>query len=422
MRGMFWSALVGSAIVLTSAPAATEEPVIGEVLQIMRERGLIDEAKHAELVSRNQTYEEKHQSLLGRIEWSGDFRARLENFWFDRDDTGSNRPNRTRGRYRLRISGKAKINDWTTFNFRLASGGSDIRSTNVSFGSGNDFDRDTIAIDQAYLELKAPREWIGEDNSLKLLAGKTKNPFRWKNGKDYLIWDGDINPEGAALLFETKPFDGVRAYMTAGYFIADENSTSKDPHFTGIQGGADFSVNEEVDLGLRGTWYNFASVNSAFISRSVAAGAVTDDGFSVFEVAGYARYSGIEDWPILLFGHYARNTSAGKVSSFTGSDEDTGMGVGLEVGDKKKFAKFGFGYYVSEANFFPAQFTDSDLFDGRTNRKGFTVYASKQILPGTDLNFTLFKSDELRSGLPVFARSVSNGDRVRLQTDLVVKF
>ena len=81
-----------------------------------------------------------------------------------------------------------------------------------------------------------------------------------------------------------------------------------------------------------------------------------------------------------------------------------------------------FGYHVSEASFFPTQFTDSGLFDGLTNRKGSSVSASRQILPGTDLNFTLFKSDDLRGGLPVFGRSVRNSDRVRLQSHIVVKF
>ncbi len=423
MKRAFTTGLVAVTLALAGGtPAAAEDPVIGEVLAILKQRGLIDEAKHSELVSKNSAYEEKHQGLLGRIEWSGDFRARLENFWFERDDLGVDRANRARGRYRLRIAGKATINDWTAVHFRLASGEGDHRSTNRTLGNGNDFDPDSIFIDRAYLELKAPEGWAGANGSLKLLAGKTKNPFTWKNGKDYMLWDHDINPEGGAILFQTKPLEGVRAYLTAGYYILDENGTSEDPHMTGVQGGADFAISEQVDLGVRGSWYSFASLNPAFQTRTAASGAVTDDDYRVLELAGYLRFKGVEDWPVLLYGHYARNVDAGKVSSFTASDEDTGFGVGLEVGDKKEFVKLGFGYYEVEANFFPAQFTDSDLFDGFTNRKGFTVYGSRQILPNTDLNVTLFKSSELRSGLPVFARSVGNADRIRLQTDIVVKF
>jgi len=403
-------------------PAGAGEPVVGEVLEILRERGIIDEAKHAELVSKNQAYEEENRGLLGRIEWTGDFRARLENFWYDRDDTGSDRGNRTRGRYRLRIQGKAKINDYTKVVFRIASGTQEIRSTNKSFGHGNDFDPDGLFIDRAYVEFKAPKTWLGESTSVTSMVGKTKNPFLWKNGKDYMLWDHDINPEGAALMLGHRLSENVRTYLNAGYFIMDENSQSKDPHVTGIQGGADIAVSEMLDVGMRGSFYSFASLDPAFFNRNSLLGAVTDDDYRVFELAGYLRYDGVEDWPMLMFGHYARNLDAGQVSSAIDSDEDTGWGVGVEVGDKKKYVKLGFGYYALEANFFPARFTDSDLFDGLTNRKGFTVYGSRQILPGTDLNITLFQSNELRSGLPEFARSVRNADRLRIQTDIVVKF
>ncbi len=404
------------------APARAEEPVIGEVLEVLRERGIIDEAKHAELVSKNDAYEEEHAGLLGRIEWTGDFRARLENFWYDRDDLGVDRANRARGRYRLRIQGKATVNDHTDVVFRLASGTGDIRSTNKSFGSGNDFDPDDIFIDQAYAQFQAPKSWLGEATGVSAMVGKTKNPFTWKNGKDYLLWDHDINPEGGAVMLTHGFSDAMKGYVTAGYYVLDENSRSEDPHLTAFQGGLDLTPSELVDFGVRGSFYSFASLNEAFVTRTAGAGAVTDDDYRVVEIAAYARYKGVESWPVLLFGHYARNLDAGTVSTFTGSDEDTAWGVGVEVGDKKEFVKLGFGYYEAEANYFPAQFTDSDLFDGFTNRKGFTVYGSRQILPGTDLNLTLFSSQELRSGLPVFARSVGNADRLRLQTDIVVKF
>jgi hypothetical protein len=38
---------------------------------------VIDEAKHAELVAKNQAWETSHPSLLSRLEWSADFRGRL---------------------------------------------------------------------------------------------------------------------------------------------------------------------------------------------------------------------------------------------------------------------------------------------------------------------------------------------------------
>jgi hypothetical protein len=152
---------------------------------------------------------------------------------------------------------------------------------------------------------------------------------------------------------------------------------------------------------------------------------LTDDSISAGEVGLYVRYEGIENWPVLVFGHLAQNFEAedlfDPVTLASAGEEDLGWGVGFEVGDKKKYVKVGAGYYELEANFFPAMMIDSDLLDGNTNRKGWTLYFSRQILKNTDINVTLFKSDRLERG-PLFAESVGGSDRYRLQTDLQVKF
>ena len=139
----------------------------------------------------------------------------------------------------------------------------------------------------------------------------------------------------------------------------------------------------------------------------------------MFELSAYVSCTCVDGWPILAYAHYAQNADARDL--VTGSEEDTGWGVGFEVGDKTNVAKLGFGYYRLEADYFPSQFIDSDLTDGRTNRKGWTVYGSKSLWSNTDLNVTLFVSEELEDG-PAFSGSVADADRMRLQTDLVVKF
>ena len=44
-----------------------------------------------------------------------------------------------------------------------------------------------------------PKRFLPEGMTLKSIVGKQANPFLWKNGKDILIWDNDITPEGVAL-------------------------------------------------------------------------------------------------------------------------------------------------------------------------------------------------------------------------------
>jgi hypothetical protein len=432
-------ALAAAWAVAAPAPAA-DEGVVDEVLAILRDRGLVDEAQYGELVARNERYEEQHQGLLGRLEWSGDFRGRIENFWFDDDALDSDRDNRHRLRYRLRIGATAEINDYVEAGFRLASGErisfdeGDNRSTNRTLGRDSDFGLDTVFIDQAWVRLMAPGAWVGESSSLDGWFGKFENPFRWKSGKDYMLWDGDLSPEGAALVYTTKPAENLTLGLNSGYFIADENSTSADPHLLGIQGVAELAATDLVDVGARVSWYAWHSLDGAFFARSAATGNLSDglageapsasnDGFDVGELAAYVRVKHLEDWPLLVYAHYARNFDAESSNLFPeAGSEDTGWGLGVEVGDKKKYVMLGVGYYHLEANFWPSQFNDSDLFDGVTNREGWTLYGARQILPNTELNVTLFVSDDIRSSLPGFATSAANAERVRLQTDLVVKF
>jgi hypothetical protein len=430
---------VGILAAALAAPAtATEnDPVVQDVLDILKERGIVEEGQYNELTAKNQLYEEEEERLLGRIEFSGDFRFRLENFWYDRDALGDDRDNRTRMRYRLRLKAKARVNDYTDVVFRLASGealnfdeGAN-RSTNRTLGRGADFNLDPVFLDMAYVEMRAPADWV-EGLSLKGTGGKTYNPFRWKDTRDYMIFDADITPEGVGLLAEYSLDERWQLFFNTGYFVLDENSTSTDPSLFGLQGGTHVDVAEDWKLGARLSGYSWGQLDESFYTRAASFGNIVDglsssapDGGSlwVVEFAGYLRYDGIEGWPILLFGHYAKNLDAVASDLFPAAGkEDTGWGIGVEVGDKKRLVALGLGYYHLEANFSPAQFIDSDLLDGLTNRAGWALSGTRQILPSTEIAVTLFLSNPINRSFPAFEESVANADRIRLQTDLKVKF
>ncbi len=452
-------AMAGALVLGGSARAADDESVVQEVLGIMKQRGLVDQEEYERLALKNASYEKKQkESFLSKIQWSGDARLRLENFWNDEDEAGDEIEDRSRFRYRLRVGALAPVHEYVDVGFRLASGEDDIRSTNQSAGRNDpDFDPDSIFIDQAYVTLKSPSDWFGEGSSLKVTGGKIANPFLWKNSKDYMLWDNDINPEGVGVLFGMKPTEMLSLYANTGYFILDENTSAKDPHVFGLQGGFGVTPTDTTELGARATWYEWHSLNSDFFQRannpatdvadpdapdpdqnpvtsgggSLLGGLTDDDSFGAGELAAYFKWAGIEDWPILVFGHYARNfdaesggTNAALDPGTGASDEDTGWGAGIEVGDKKKYVMLGAGYYMVEANFWPAQFTDSDLFDGFTNRKGWTIYGARQLFTNTELNLTFFMSDDIEDDFPPFDQSLIGMDpeRYRLQTDIVVKF
>ena len=408
------------ATLLPHPAAAADEAVIQEVLAILKERGLVDEAKHRELVEKNAAFQAKQTSLLSKVVWTGDFRARYENFWFDDDALTSGAPNRNRLRYRLRLGAVVPVNEWLTAGFRLASGESENRSTNRTLGFGDDFDRDAIAIDEAYLQLKLPID----GSSTSVVFGKQSNPFLWKNGKDYLTWDNDYSLEGVALRWSMQPTSTVGLYANAGYFLIDENGGARDPHFLGLQAGGQLQAAEKVALGGRVTWTSYGSINSAFFTRQNAFGNVglsdeSDGSFDQIGVSAFARATHLSAWPVLLHAHYTKNLDAAAIAG--SGEQDTGWGVALEVGDPKQVALLGVGYYHLEADFAPALYVDSDVTDGFTNREGWAFYATRQIFANTELTLELFMSDALEESLP-FATSIANSDRLRLRTDVQVKF
>jgi hypothetical protein len=412
-------ALVGVLAGVASAEAA-EEAVIEEVLAILKERGIVDEAKHAELVAKNQAYETKRASLLSKIIWTGDFRARLENIWYDEDELGGDPDNRHRARYRLRLGAIVPVNEWVTAGFRLASGELENRSTNRTLGRGIDFDRDTIAIDEAYLQLKLPIP----AGSTSLVFGKQSNPFLWKNGKDYMTWDPDYSPEGVSLRWTMQPSEAVGLFANAGYFLIDESGSSKDPHVFALQGGGSLQATELLAVGGRLSWYSYGSLNAGFFTRHGAFGNVglsdaSDGSLDQMELSAFGRAALSEAWPVLVHAHYTKNFDAADLPGE--SKQDTGWGIAVEVGDAKQIAMLGVGYYSLEADFAPALYIDSDLTDGFTNREGWAIYATRQIFSNTEFTLELFVSDEIDDSA-IFATSVEAAERYRLRSDVSLRF
>jgi len=415
------------------------EGAVHDLIGVLAERGVLDEEQARDIAARNAAWEARRaEARKPVLSFWGDLRLRYEGLFHDEDATGVERTNRHRGRYRLRLSGKAEINDHATVLFRFASGSDDPRSTNQSFGSGLDFDTDDLRIDRAYAHLTPfAGGRLGERGSLAVKAGKVPNPFRWSHGKDYL-WDSDINLEGVTVRTGYAPTEGLDLFFRGGYYVIDENSRAKDPHLWGAQAGFEARPADAVRVGGRASWYHFDSLDPAFHLRGedgtggvTSAGGNLRDGLSggvggqnvqVAETALYVALLADTRWPVLLYGTWANNLTAEASVLFPGAgEEDTAWGAGVEVGTPE-IVRLGFGYWHIEANAFPSQFTDSNLFDGRTNREGWAVYGSRRVWTATQLNVTAFLGEEIEDDVPPFGDSVADADRVRLQADLVFRF
>ena len=112
--------------------------------------------------------------FIKNTQFKGDFRLRYESSNRDNDKSDE----RNRGRYRFRLGMLTKVNEQVNVGFGLASGGSDPRSTNQTFG--NSFETPDIRLDYAYASYK-PFEW------LRLVGGQFENPLWMPSG-----WIGTV--------------------------------------------------------------------------------------------------------------------------------------------------------------------------------------------------------------------------------------
>ena len=175
------------------------------------------------------------------MKFNGDFRGRFE-------QTSAENPayvDRNRYRYRLRFGVTATLQDSFEVGFRLASanlitqnsralGGNPV-SANTDLGLGNS--RKFVFMDAAY------GKWTpihSGDWTVSGTIGKMDNPFALSN----MIWDYDIQPEGAAFQAAHNFNDKHALKLNSAFIVLDEfNQTggnpgvgpSHDPYVIGAQ-------------------------------------------------------------------------------------------------------------------------------------------------------------------------------------------
>ncbi len=373
-----------------------------------------------------------------KLQFSGDLRGRYDGIWYSDDATGPASENRGRLRYRLRVNAKATLNDHAKVALRFGSNGSDSRSGNQTLGSGVDFGPNEFGIRQAYLTILpfSEGELPNHEGHWSIHFGRVPIPFVWKNGKDMMIWDNDFNPAGVSTNYDVSVTESVTFFANLGYFVMAENKAARDPFVSGAQGGLKAKLSDEVHVGVRGSYYYFDHLDAAFISRGVdgtdgatSAGGNIVDGLTGHLSGGELRvvathgFVKLNRLPVLAYGGYSTNLSAEPSQIIADlAKENIAYNAGIEGGDKKKTVKLGIAYYFIEANAFPSQFIDSDLFDGRTNRKGILVYGSRQVMKSVDFDIKLFSCEAIEKDVPAFEDSVEKSKRTRIQVDLVYKF
>jgi len=169
-------------------------------------------------------------SLKSKLEFTGDFRFRIEQDWDSRKADGTFRTDRTRLRYRLRLGAKYLYNPWLSVGLRLRTGQQNKQQDpQLTLGDGyKEFSTLPIGLDKLYLQ--------GVRNGFLFWVGKNSFPFKKQNE---LFWSDNVSPEGVFLskVFEFKTSLIETLKLSAGHFIISSNGSSLDAdnYFRGFQ-------------------------------------------------------------------------------------------------------------------------------------------------------------------------------------------
>lgn len=171
--------------------------------------------------------------------------------------------NRRRFRMRARLGLETDLGDGFTVGLRAATGNDNSPvSTNQTIG--NNFNKYSLWLDQAYLKWQSPTF----DGNLSVTAGRFENPFFRSSD---VMWDNDLGFDGLAVHIASDLSDNVRPFLTAGvfpifntsfHFPSNEPSKfeSTDRYLYGAQGGADFVLARNVDAKFGLGYHDFSGV------------------------------------------------------------------------------------------------------------------------------------------------------------------
>ena len=363
---------------------------------------ILDETKHevAKELAKGESY--ALPKWVQNIKFKGDLRTRYQY------EKKKGSEERHRGRVRFRLGSEMKVTDSVKVAAGLATGGTDPRSTNETLD--NTFETPDIRLDYAYAEY-APASW------LTLMGGKIKGTPFWTPSD--LLWDGDINPDGAAINLHHRLSSNIDGFFNAGLFILDEaSSDTSDPFMYVLQPGVDIKIDDGINLKTSVAYYGFDNIKGSTLDHSSGTNSLSGGGLQynynslgISTELGFKNPLGIEALPYFaLIGDYINN--------FDPSSDNDGFLVGCKLGDKKVGKKgqwqAKYLYRRLERDAFPDTFPDSDFYGGETNVKGHEAIFQYGLLDNVLLGLDYYYSEPIKG-------ATRNQEHL-FQTDIVFKF
>ncbi|KAF3983702.1 MAG: hypothetical protein HFP81_06215 [Methylococcales symbiont of Hymedesmia sp. n. MRB-2018] len=391
---MLKKSLLLTVLFSSSIASATDQ----ELLDTLFQNGVLNKMQYDNLSKKTAKKEAEIMSpaitkaldWATRIKLSGDFRFRHENI--DKNDADGVHQSRQRIRARLKVA--AKVNDNVDVGFRLVTGGGNTSANESLEGS---FTGKKVFFDRAYLSWRPSFA-----NGLTTTFGKFKQP--WYNASTHgLIWDSDVNPEGAALSYKTTA-GSVKLTATGGYFILEDGDIVKgdakndgfsddlNMYHAGISGSMQITDSIKGRLGSNAYIYNNESEKGEFKD---------DNAIEIYEVASRFDFD-TALLPLYVYAQYAKNASAKD-----GKDSAWLAGFGAKLGA----FKMDYNYRDTQEFAVADTFNDGDFATGNTAARGHKVKLAYAI------------SKNFAAAMAYYAAEEYSGTNIdTLQLDLKAKF
>lgn len=340
-------------------------------------------------------------------DYEGDFRVRYEG-----NEALNDGPERHRGVLRFRLGGSFRVNDFLTVGARVVTGDPENpRTADVTIGDFlDDFE---LSLDRAYVETR--------HRSFFATAGKFRNPFTTTE----LVWDGDVNPTGAAADAGIGNFSETVSARLAGIFmLVDERSIADDSTMWGTQlvlanrdsGSFSFRV-------AAAYWdYSISGLEHADSPGDVRGNYLTPDGsaylsdFNLADLNVTLSLPGFgPDYPVRMVVDMVENLGAAV-------DEDRGFWLDLFVGSAWAKGKFElrYGFAQCETDAVLGAFSNDNI-PLATNYRNHTFRVSYGLLKDTNLSLTWYYFSRLTEDSR-YLEEIPGDYSSRIRLDLMLRF
>ncbi|WP_372722585.1 putative porin [Immundisolibacter sp.] len=421
MRSLMAS-FCGGLLLAAAIPASAS--VDGKLLDMLLANGSITAAQHAELsadlaretkaaqrAAGKQVKSEQLAALEQKLAWAantqlkGDVRVRYENIHIE-DELDNGGRDKDRQRIRARLGAFSQVNPEVEAGIQIASGGGkEARSTNEDMSDY--FSKKDLWLDLAYIDYH-PLQVPG----LNVFGGKMKQP--WLSVGD-VIWDSDVNPEGAAATYK-RQFGDAELFGSAGYFVLQDNIDGEGVQFEhdlrlyAGQVGARLAPADSVKVTLGGSVFGYDNDEDAPGTGALRANGNTTDEFRLYEAFGQLDLIGLP-LPLSVYGQYVLNGAARGVDK--GQDQAWLVGIMTRLFD----VGVDYNYRDVQRNGVVGAFADSDFAAGYVGSRGHKLKLKYDLSKNFAVGASYFRAQS-----DVASRFTDDAGVSTLQMDVEAKF